>query len=343
MYEKLGHIGTKQLTLTITRKFLFKNMYKNIKLICRTCDICIKNKTRIGNFKAPLSQLGPATRPLEIISLDTIGGFTGNNSRKKYLHLIIDHFTRYVFISTSKTQVAQDFIKLVKNVEKEGQIETLLTDQYAEINSKNFKKYLESKKINLIFTAVDCAFSNGLNERTSQILTNGIRCKIAENTNRSWTSIAEECVKEYNNTIHSSTSFTPQYLLKGIDESIIPRELNHNNKHNLENNRSIALQNSMKIHDQNKKYYDKNKININYNVGDNVYIQNSNKLNRNKLDPIRIGPYRIIEKKSNLIYVINTKFKKKESNLFHASKLIPYFRYPDPQLERGDVSLTSQT
>ncbi|XP_043270945.1 uncharacterized protein [Venturia canescens] len=341
IHNKQGHIGTKQITLTITHKVYFKNMHKHIKTICRSCETCIKNKTRIGNFKAPLSQLGPASEPFEIMALDTIGGFAGNKSTKRYLHLLIDHFTRYAFILTSKTQIAKDFIKLVDQIKNENRIQTLLTDQYAGINSKEFKQHLKTRKINLVFTAVDCAFSNGLNERTNQTLVNRIRCKIFENKNRPWSTIAEECVEEYNNTIHSSTGFTPNYLLTGRDKTILPNELNYNYKEKLEDNRSIAYKNSKKIHEQNKTYYDKNKVNIEYKVGDLVYIQNSNKLNRNKLDPIRIGPYEIKAKISNLIYIIGRGQKKNESQIFHASKLIPCHSPLSPLTQRGgDVSLT---
>lgn len=121
VHEKQGHIGTKQLIIMIGHKFYFKNMYKYIKLICRSCEVCIKNKTRIGCFKAPLFRLGPAKEPFEIVSLDTIGGLKGRNT-KRYLHLIVVHFTRCAFISTSKTQVAKDFINLIKKVEKHGKI-----------------------------------------------------------------------------------------------------------------------------------------------------------------------------------------------------------------------------
>ena len=319
-----GHIGTKQITLTLTHKFYFKNMHKHIKLICRSCETCIKNKSRIANHKVPLSQFGPASKPLEIVSLDTIGGFAGNKSTKKFLHLIVDHFTRFAFIATSKTQTANDFIKLVNSVKNKNEIETLFTDQYSGINSWGFKKYLKSGKIKLVFSAVDCAFSNGLNERTNQTLVNRIRCKMYENRNLSWHTIAQKCIDEYNNTIHSSTGFTPAYLLTGKENSLLPEKLNSNNEKNLEENRKIAFQNSNRIHKQNKEYYDKNKIYKEYNEGELVYIQNGNKLNRNKLDPIRIGPYEIKKKISDVIYIIDSGFKKPESNYYHASKLIPY-------------------
>ena len=323
MHHKLGHIGMKQLILMITDKFYFKNMHKLIKTICRTCDICIKNKTRIFRHKAPLAQLGPATKPFEIVSLDTIGGFLGNNSTKRYMHVLIDHFTRYAFITTSKTQLANDFIALIEKTKAMAELNIVLADQYPGINSGKFKQYLKSKNITMIFTAVDCAFSNGLNERANQTLVNRIRCKIYENKKEPWPKIAEKCVEEYNNTIHSSTGFTLNYLLTGSDSPMFPDEIS-NKEDKLKDNRLLAFERSKKIHEQNKGYYDKNSKRFEYKINDLVYIQNGNKVNKNKLDPIREGPYKIKEKLSELIFIVECGLKKKESNLFHASKLIPY-------------------
>lgn len=74
-HAEFGHVDTKQLTLMVGRRFYFKNMYKHMKLVSHSCDVCIKHKSRIGCFRTPLSQLGPATRLLEIVSIDSIGGF----------------------------------------------------------------------------------------------------------------------------------------------------------------------------------------------------------------------------------------------------------------------------
>lgn len=70
-----------------------------------------------------------------------------------------------------------------------------LTDQYPEINSKEFKDFLEEKEIPLIFTAVNSPFSNGLNERLNQTLVNKIRCTINEKK-VAWTTIAQESTKK---------------------------------------------------------------------------------------------------------------------------------------------------
>lgn len=334
-----GHIGTKQLILTFGKKFYFKNMYKHIKLTCRSCETCIKNKSRIGCFKAPLSQLGPAKEPFEIVSIDTVGGFKGNKSTKKYLHLAVDHFTRFAYITTSKTQVAKDFTNLIKKVEKDGTIKLVLSDQYPGINSAQFKQYLNKQKISLVFTAVDSAFSNGLNERTNQTLVNRIRCKMYENKKKSWPQIAEECVKDYNNTIHSSTGFTPHYLLTGINYTFVPDELNDNNLTNLANNREIAFRKSKEIHNQNKEYYDNNVKQIDYKKGDLVYVKSVNELNKAKTDPIRIGPFKIKEKISDVMFLLDSRFRKNESNIFHASKLVPYSDGMHPRSSVGGCKL----
>lgn len=56
-------------------------------------------------------------------------------------------------------------------------MQILLADQYPAINSKKFFNYFK-ENIELIFTATDAPFSNGLNEKLNQTLVNRIRCML---------------------------------------------------------------------------------------------------------------------------------------------------------------------
>lgn len=338
VHENLCHIGIRQMQMTISPYYTAKNLINNIKKVCKCCKICIKNKSRGRNKYGFMSQLGPATRPFEIMSIDTIGGFGGSRSTKRYLHLLVDHFSRHAFIKTSKTQSADDFIKLVQDIAEAENIGMILTDQYPGINSREFKTFLQDKQIPMVFTAVNAPFSNGLNERLNQTLVNKIRCKINEGGNKkAWTSIAQECVNKYNETVHSITRFSPKYLLDGSNVKILPNEIKQDILHSdwIED-RNTALNNTIKSHNYNKQIFDKKLKYWNFNEGDMVYVENGNKLNRKKLDELKVGPYKIIDKISNTIFKIDTGRQKNESNLYHITKLIPITVLEDEMEDDGD-------
>lgn len=142
---------------------------------------------------------------------------------------------------------------------------------------------------------------------------------------KAWTTVARECVDKYNTTEHSVTGFAPKYLLYGTDVTILPKELKNNikNEDNWIKDRELALRNTIKSHNYNKELFDKNRNQHEFNIGDKVYVENGNRLNRRKLDELRIGPFEIIDKISNSIYKINVGRKKAESTLFHITKLQP--------------------
>lgn len=326
VHNQYCHLGIKQMENKIKPFYTAKNLTYNIKKVCNSCEVCIKNKSRTKFKIGLMSHLGPATRPFEIISIDTIGGFGGKRSTKKYLHLLVDHFTRYAYILTSKTQSANDFIKLVKQIPQNEKIGMILSDQYPGINSKEFKQFLSQEGIPLIFTAVNAPFSNGLNERLNQTLVNKIRCKINEEKNkRAWTTVAQECTKIYNETEHTVTTFSPKYLMEGKNINILPDELEEQKTlADLQKDRKIAFENTLKSHNYNKKIFDRNRKDYDLKIGDLVFVENGNKLNRKKTDELKIGPFKILDKISNVIFKIDTGHKKTESNLFHVTKIIPY-------------------
>ena len=182
----------------------------------------------------------------------------------------------------------------------------------------------EGASIKHVFVAVHCPFSNGLNKRTGQTLVNRIRCACNDPSSpkRSWTYFASRCATEYNSTPHSVTGYSPAYLLNGNSSEIVPQEFV--NVSNIEADREVAVCNSMKCHNYNKKRYDKVKVDKIFHCGDRVYIDNGNKLNRSKLDPVCIGPFVISKCLYNHIYEIDLGISSKFSHrLYHISKLLP--------------------
>lgn len=323
MHSEFGHIGYNHMVQMIQPFYFSKHLFKIIKSFTSSCQVCIKNKTRTHQRYGHMGHLGPASEPFQIVSLDTIGGLGGSSgSKQNYLHLLVDHFTRFAYVLPSTTQSTKDFIKIISRVQKNNKIQTLLTDHYGGLSSNEFENYLASEGITHIFTAIDAPFSNGLNERLNQTLTNRIRCRTNELNNKtSWMKNAYECTNKYNNTIHSATKFSPAYLMHGQFPGILPPELEQ--CHNLHLDRETAFKNSLHNHAQNKARFDKNRKDHTFQVGDLVYVENGNKLNRKKLDPIRIGPFPILEKRSDHVYLVDCGPSSREKRLFHISKIVP--------------------
>lgn len=66
-----------------------------------------------------------------------------------------------------------------------------------------------------------------------------------------------------------------------------------------------------------------------------VYIENGNKLNRKKLDELRIGPFKIENKISNSIYTIKTGRRNQDTSIFHITKLLPATDESDNRKSQG--------
>lgn len=322
IHDRYGHIGRSHILLRMRPHYYCRHMDRLVGDFTRSCRVCAMNKTRRRRRMGFLSRLGPAERPFQILSLDTIGGFAGNRSRKRYLHLLVDHFTRFAWIRTSSTQNATDFIKLLEPIIEKENVEILLADQYTGINAVKLKECLKKHRVRLVFTAVDCAESNGLNERLNQTIVNRLRCKINSDTrNKPWSVLADECLREYNSTQHSVTKFAPEYLLLGKRDEIVPAQLSGDR--DLEDDRRTAKRNSDEDHRRNKERVDGQRKQHEFEIGQEVYVSNGSKLNRGKLEEVRIGPFKIVKKISNSMFEVACGKRRSEANIFHVSKLLP--------------------
>ena len=142
-------------------------MTTDISNFIKSCPVCQQNKLRREKEIGALSWTGPATEPLEIISIDTIGGLEGYGSSYKYLHLAIDHLSRFVWAYASRNQKSHDFIHLVSEICNIRIPKLILTDRYPGIKCKTFESFLESKGINVKYIFTQCPHSNGIVERDS--------------------------------------------------------------------------------------------------------------------------------------------------------------------------------
>ena len=290
-----GHLGIVKTNKHFSTKYYSIGQNKIIQDIVNGCDICKKGKKQIRKY-GEVGHFGPAEEPFAIIHIDTKGGFSEPPVKLRYFHLAIDAFSRYVWGITSSGQSAKDYKKLIDKICMDGKPKIVFTDKYASLTSQQFKDILAERGIELIHSPTAHPQSNGLIERVGQTLVERLRCKKLSDPNRSWSVLAKDVLNEYNTTIHSSTTFTPQYLLNGQDPDNLYID------RNLVNDRKIAFDKSEREHNKSKIRLEKKQYPVALNEGDYVYVDLSSDLNKERLEQRFQGPFKIVKKISNLMF-----------------------------------------
>ncbi|GFS85931.1 retrotransposable element Tf2 protein type 1 [Trichonephila clavipes] len=195
-----------------------------------------------------------------MISLDTVGGFNYHNSQKKYLHIVLDHATRYAWTFPSKSVTSETYTNCLKQIFSIQCPKQLLSDRNAAFTSSKFKKFLKHHNIRQLLTSANRPQCNGKNERVNQTLVAKLRCKVNSTTKTPWTKLLEQVTYEYNNSPHDVTGFPPAYLMFGTlpYDSPLPNQVKLNYPP-IQQARQIAVNRTIKHHKINKQ---KGMINI---------------------------------------------------------------------------------
>ena len=119
----------------------------------QVCDGCLVGKQRRASF--PREGNFRASKALELVHGDLCGPITpATPAGNKYFLLIVDDFSRYMWIVLLKTkdQALEAFrkVKMVAEVESEAKLKALRTDRGVSsslVNSQNFAKHMGSNGI----------------------------------------------------------------------------------------------------------------------------------------------------------------------------------------------------
>ena len=140
----------------------------------------------------------------------------GYGCQKKFIHLFVDHATRYAWAFSHKNESSDVYISCLKQIMVAGKPKTLLTDRGGGFTSSKFKHFTRNAGIKQQLTSSQHPQINGINERTNQTIMTRLRCKMNTSVNKSWPKLLDEVIDEYNKTPHDITGFPPCFLMYGI-------------------------------------------------------------------------------------------------------------------------------
>lgn len=332
-----GHSGFHRTYNRIKSKFKWQNMKNDIKKFIKSCDSCQKNKLVRKKHKQPMEITTTSSNPFEKIFLDIVGPLTQTQNNNRYILTLQDDLTKFsraFAIPNHESQtIARHFIE--KFICIFGIPQIIVTDQGKDFTSDLLKQISKLLKIKQINCTAYHPQSNGALERSHATLADYLKHYINDNQT-DWDDWLDFSMFSYNTTTHTSTKFSPFELVFG-NKANLPTSITKTPEFKytyddyfdeltlkLQKSQEIARNNLLHSKEVNKKYYDKKINNINFKVGQKVYLLNEQIKPRQskKLTQNYNGPYQIVEINSPVNYTILIKNKQVK---VHANRLKPAF------------------
>ncbi|UYV66358.1 hypothetical protein LAZ67_4001455 [Cordylochernes scorpioides] len=337
VHAQYNHPGISQMSRLISTQYYWQGMSKDIKQKVKTCPTCQLTKRPLGPTYGELSQPPEAKEPFDLLSLDTIAGFAKYGNTKIYLHVVVDHFSRYAWTFPSKSTSITTYQQVLKRVLQDGSPKRLLTDRAPAFTSPKFSSFLLNRNIHSLLTTSNNPQANGLCERLNATLTGKLRLLHLENPKIAWTKLVKRVTVIYNKTPHSTTGFPPTNLMFGI----LPPELSdHSTPYpDIDRARKIAHTRTQNKHLQDKTIYDQRHKQPHFEVGDLVLVKLYHHPNTGKLAPYFTGPHTVLEIISPNVVRIDRPNQplQRDTDTIHVNKLKLYtetVRYISPPAVR---------
>ena len=188
----------------------------------KRCRCLIQKRSRQQPV-APLKSIH-SSAPMELVAIDFLH-LEKSSGGYEYILLVVDHFTRYAQAFPTKNKSALTAAKHLFNdfVLRFGLPARIMHDQGGEFENKLFRELESFCGIAKSRTSPYHPQTNGACERMNSTLLQMLRT-LSQSQKPKWHEHIGKLVAAYNATSHSSTGYSPHFLLFGR-QPVLPLDL----------------------------------------------------------------------------------------------------------------------
>ncbi|KAJ0068233.1 hypothetical protein NL108_017965 [Boleophthalmus pectinirostris] len=214
-----GHLNAERTLQRARRICYWPYMTRDVHAFCSECLPCQKRASPVPHERAPLQSI-EADRPFQKVAAD-ITELPITSQGNRYVLVITDYFTRYANLYPLKDQRAMTVAKCIFEdyVRQHGLPETIHTDQGRQFESDLVKHLCRLLGITKTRTTPYHAQSDGMVERLNRTLKDQLAKYIAQ-TGGEWDQFLPQVELAYNSSVHSSTGFSPFFLVHGREPNL---------------------------------------------------------------------------------------------------------------------------
>ena len=344
-----GHLGIKRTIDLVKRDFYWPTLEKEVTDYVKTCDECQRNKPSNQKMQGLLQPLEVSTHRWERVSMDLITHLPKTKNGYDSVLVIVDYLTKMIVTRpTYGTATAVDIAKLFVDsvVRVHGLPRTIVSDRDSKFTSHFWREVFKNMGTTLAMSSGFHPQTDGQTERANRTIEEMLRAYVGKRQN-DWDERLGMVEFAYNNAVHSSTGFTPFYLCYGRHpvnpmNLLIKMETKNESAdkfiEQLQEDVDQAIQNLRNAQEKQKKYADKKRRDVEFNIGDEVLLSTRNLTpmmttgGSHKLGALYIGPFKVIEKFTSS-YRLELPEHMKIHPIFHISQLKLY-RVPEESRRR---------
>ena len=215
-----GHLGESKMLGRLKERFYWPGCSEAVSDWCKSCIKCATRKTTVPKPRAGLQTIR-AGYPMQIVCVDIMGPLPETERGSKYVLVVADYYTKWVEVYGIPNQEATTVaVKLVDEMFcRFSPPEQLHSDQGRQFESQLIKEICNLLHIRKSHTTPYRPQGNGMVERFNRTLLDMLATVVGDHPS-DWEMYIRKLCFAYNTSTHSSTGFTPFYLMFGRQASI---------------------------------------------------------------------------------------------------------------------------
>ena len=337
LHDRAGHQGAERTEQLIRGRCFWPSMHADVLGWTQKCDRCALAKIQPHKLRTPLGRL-MATQPLEVVAMDFTMLEPSSDGRENVL-VITDVFSKFTIAVPTRNQKAETVANvLVKEwFARYGVPQRLHSDNGRNFESAVIHELAKIYDIKRSHTTPYHPAGNGQCERFNRTLHDLLRT-LGSAKKRRWVDHIQEVVQAYNLTPHSSTGYSPFYLMFGRvgrqpidlllgigDHDDLQTDWVIEHQRRLQEAYSLARAQLEKEANQRKACYDRGAQDLPLSDGEHVYRRKRGILGRNKIqDAWDETVYKVVSRQGkNDVYVIEPVEGLGRQHTLHRSSLKP--------------------
>lgn len=358
-HDDIGHFGVEKTIDRIKKSYWFPKMARFIKKYVNSCIECAYAKKSSTTREGHLHTICKVDVPFHTLHVDHLGPFVKSKTGNTHLLVIVDGFTKFIFIRPVRNTKSQNTIRVLQDIFYIFRSpDRLISDRGTSFTSHAFKRFCLDKGINHILNAVACPRSNGQVERYNRTILSSLSAQNLNCDERDWDLSVGKVQWGLNNTCQKTTGKTPAEVMFGTCMNV---ELNPKlNEIRLETRDNCDLTSIREVvkdkidveQEKQKENYNRNRRPARvYNEGELVKITKTvfnNDGKSKKLLPSYIGPYRVIRVLGNDRYRVAavpglTGTKNKRRTTVAADRMLPWVHVAALEVHESDNNNTDDS